>query len=88
MNSFRFRNHSISDFPEHLDIILVADWHLTDLTPDVIVIPPGECGLVIDSDFEVKFGSADFGVHKKHLVRLEILDNILSVFGIEPKLSV
>jgi len=82
-----FRDHCIADFPKHLDVIFAANWHLSNKTLHAIIGPPRERGLVVDNTFEVKFGSADFGVHKKHLIRFKILHDSLSVFGIKPKLS-
>lgn len=66
----------------------MAHWHLANKTLHAVVVPPRERGGVVDNALEVEFGSADLGVHEAHLVGLKITDDILSVFGIKPKLSV
>jgi len=47
--------HCVADLPQHFNVLVVADWHLTYLAHDFVVIPVVEGVIIIDEKFVVKF---------------------------------
>lgn len=88
MDCLCFFDHCVAYFPKHLDVFIVADRHFSNLTLDSVIIPITERSLIVNHSFKVKFGSADFGVHKTHLIRLEVPYDMLGRLRVKPNFSI
>lgn len=88
MGCFLSQDKTLTSLPLHGDVVRLTDWQLANLAFGSVSIITGICGSVINIEFKVEQRSANFGVDKWHLIRGEILNQLLGVFGVEPHLSI
>lgn len=86
VSRFLFCHDGVTDLPQHLYVLVVTSWHITDFANDSVFIPVAETIVIIYKEFVVKLGASDLGVNEDHLIRFQISYEAQGLKGIEPKL--
>ena len=72
VSRFLFCYLGVSDFPQHFDCLVMADWHVTNFSNYSVFSPVMEVVIVIDKELVIELGAADLSVNEDHLIRFQI----------------